>query len=131
MNLDSTVSDFLVLLEFFRPLFTKNSFSNFIFITLGWLISPGRRAVTTALVVTGLSKIRHHAAFHRFFSYAKWKIDDFGHKIFELILLHFLTDNARPIPIIIDDTLAKKKGDHIYGIGPRSSFRPPATLTYM
>jgi SRSO17 transposase len=84
-------------------------------VALGWLLSPGRHAVTAALVATGISGIRHHAAFHRFFSSAKWSADAVGRCVFLWVLR--LLDEEAPVPLALDDTLASKKGEKIFGLG--------------
>jgi SRSO17 transposase len=115
MQLDTSIAAFLCLLETLRPVFTQPSFMNFVTITMGWLLTPGRHAVTAALVVTGVSQERHHSAFHRFFSLARWKPDEIGRRLFGLIVR--LAPDDEPVPAILDDTLTPKKGDQIYGIG--------------
>jgi SRSO17 transposase len=112
---DLSVAGLLALMEMLRPVFTQPSFSNFVTVALGWLLTPGRHAVTAALVVTGTSGLRHHSAFHRFFSLARWCPDSIGRRLFDAIIARAPSDD--PIPIAVDDTLAPKKGDHIDGIG--------------
>lgn len=112
---DPSVTGLLVLLETLRPVFTVPSFGNFVALTLGWLLTPGRHAVTAALVVTGISGRRHHSSFHRFFSLARWCPDAMGRRLFDIMVK--LAPSDSPIPIAVDDTLTPKKGDHIEGIG--------------
>lgn len=113
--LNASIAAFLDLLETLRPAFTQPSFVNFVTITMGWLLTPGQHAVTAALVVTGMSRERHHSAFHRFFSLARWAPDEIGHRLFRLIVA--LAPGDQPVPLALDDTLTPKKGDHIFGIG--------------
>jgi hypothetical protein len=72
------------------------------------------RAVTEALVVTSVAGVRHHEAFHRFFSRGTWKPDRFGELVFKAVLATFPETNLR---FIIDDTLVHKRGAHVFGIG--------------
>ena len=110
-----SVAGLLGVMEMLRPAFTQPSFGNFVALTLGWLLTPGRHAVTAALVVTGISGRRHHSSFHRFFSLARWCPDAMGRRLFDIIVKLAPTDS--PILIAVDDTLTPKKGDHIDGIG--------------
>jgi DDE superfamily endonuclease/Archaeal putative transposase ISC1217 len=71
--------------------------------------------VTQALVTTGVAGRRHHEAFHRFFSRGTWDPDEVGRLLFEWISRHVPKDAA--IRIALDDTLATKKGPHVFGIG--------------
>jgi hypothetical protein len=68
----------LPLLLSLRPLFTLPSFCRFLTLFAGWVGTRGVHAVTESLVSAGVSGVRHHAAFHRFFSRARWNIDQVG-----------------------------------------------------
>jgi SRSO17 transposase len=98
-----------------RSAFTQPSFLNFVSLAFGWILVPGRRAVTSALVVTGLSRDAHHAAYHRFFSRARWNPDEVGRRLFALVLR--LVPPGTALTAVIDDTLARKKGPHVFGLG--------------
>lgn len=113
--IELSIPALICMLESLRPVFTQPSFNNFVTLALGWLMTPGRHAVTTALVVTGTSRERHHSAFQRFFSKARWNPDEIGRWLFKRILT--LVDEDAPVPVDIDDTLASKKGQHIHGLG--------------
>lgn len=113
------VTDFLVsLLRFFerlRPAFTQPSFENALVVFAGWILTNGGHAVTQALVATDVARRRHHEAFHRFFSRGTWSPDDVGLLLFDR-LVKLLPDGA-PVRVVIDDTLAAKKGPNVFGIG--------------
>ena len=109
-----TLASFLGVLEAFRIVLTAPSFANMTVVACGWVLTDGPHAVTEALVVTGVSGRRHHEAFHRFFSRARWDPDHLGRWLFDR-LLPFLGDGA--LQIVVDDTLAPKKGPHVFGIG--------------
>ena len=115
MRLNTSIRQFVGSLERFRTVFTNPTFYNFVIVAVGWLLSPGRHAVTAALVASSVSGLRHHAAFHRFFSTATWSPDELGRCLFDW-LLRFV-DTSEPIPLSLDDTLASKKGAKIFGIG--------------
>jgi hypothetical protein len=112
---DPSIPALICLLESLRPVFTLPSFNNFLSLAFGWILTPGRRAITGALVVTGLSQKRHHSAFHRFFSLARWEPDEIGRHLFMTVLKHAPAQG--PVAIALDDTLARKRGEHIFGIG--------------
>jgi hypothetical protein len=101
-------------LEVFRIGFTRPAFSNFVALFTGWVLTLGPHAVTQALVVTGVSGRRHHEAYHRFFSRGTWEPDNLGFWLFHY-LKPLLGDGA--IRIVVDDTLAPKKGPRVFGIG--------------
>lgn len=112
---EPSVAAFLDAFEVVRRAFTRPSFLNFVTVAFGWLLAPGRRAVTAALVVTGVSRVQHHAAFHRFFSRARWSPDELGRLLFSQILR--LVPDGAAVPVVLDDTLARKKGPQVFGLG--------------
>ncbi len=105
----------LAALEVVRPAFTRPGFANLVVVFAGWVLTSGPHAVTQALVVTGVAGRRHHEAFHRFFSRGTWDPDEVAGLLFGWILRH-LRDEA-PVRVALDDTLATKKGPHVFGIG--------------
>ena len=110
----SLLASFFGVLEASRLALTAPSFANLLVVACGWIQTEGSHAVTEALVLTGVAGRRHHEAFHRFFSRGTWDPDLLGHWMFER-LVPFLGDGA--IPIVLDDTLAPKKGPRVFGIG--------------
>jgi SRSO17 transposase len=105
----------LVALEVFRPVLTEPSFRNLIVVFSGWVLTGGTHAVTQALVETAVPGREHHEKYHRFFSRGTWNPDELGHRLFDWITS--LSPKGSPIRIVLDDTLATKKGEHVYGIG--------------
>jgi hypothetical protein len=102
-------------LEVVRPAFTRPGFANLVVVFAGWTMTSGTHAVTQALVTTGVAGRRHHEAFHRFFSRGTWDPDEVGRLLFGWIARHLREGAA--IRIALDDTLATKKGPHVFGIG--------------
>lgn len=108
----ATLLDFL---EVIRPAFTRPGFDNMLVLFVGWVLTSGPHAVTQALVATSVAGRRHHEAFHRFFSRGTWEPDEIGRRLF-LWMLERVPEEA-PIKLVIDDTLAPKKGAKVFGIG--------------
>jgi len=105
---------FLDCVEVFQPALTRPGFANLVVILAGWVLTAGPHAVTEALVVTAVAERRHHERFHRFFSRGTWDPDKVGWWLFQWVERVFCQDGIR---IAIDDTLAPKKGQHVFGIG--------------
>lgn len=103
----------LPLLLSLRPVFTLPSFCRFLTLFAGWVGTRGVHAVTESLVSAGVSGVRHHAAFHRFFSRARWSIDQIGH----LLLLRVVALVPGPLRLALDDTLCTHKGPQVFGLG--------------
>jgi len=99
----------------FAPALTRPGFANVLVIATGWVLTRGAHAVTEALVQTGVAGRRHHEAFHRFFSRGTWDPDALGRRIWWRIKDAFGVSGV--VRIVIDDTLAPKKGPGVFGIG--------------
>lgn len=97
-----------------RGAFGGPSFAKLKVLAAGWVLAGGARTVTAALVASRVAGVRHHEAFHRFFSRAKWCPDEVGRLLFERLLP--CVDNAA-IEVVLDDTLAAKKGPKVFGLG--------------
>jgi hypothetical protein len=95
------------------PAFTRPSFRRFLTLFSGWVRTSGLHAVTESLVVAGVSGTLHHAAFHRFFSRARWSLDGVGH----LLLLKLVALVPGPLRLVLDDTLCTHKGPKVFGLG--------------
>lgn len=98
----------------FRQGVTRPGFSNLVVILTGWVLAHGPRAVTEALVVTDVSARRHWETFHRFFSRGSWSPDVLGFNVFCRLQRRLVRGTLR---VVIDDTIASKKGPHVFGIG--------------
>lgn len=97
----------------FRPALTRPSFIRLVVLLSGWVLTEGTHAVTAALVATDVARRRHWAAFHRLLSRGRWSADAVGERVFRRIL----SAEAGTVRVVIDDTLAIKKGPKIFGLG--------------
>jgi hypothetical protein len=101
------------LLSSFIPLMTAPTYANFVVIASGWVFASGRRTVTEVIQKAGAIGKKHHSAFHGFFSYAQWSIDQVSHVLLG-ILLQFVSQ-GQIVYLALDDTLCRKRGLHIFG----------------
>lgn len=109
------LASLLGMIDVVKPAFTQPGFQNALVVLTGWVLTSGPHAVTQALVVTDVARRRHWEAFHRFFSRGSWDPDHVGLLILDQLVVLF--GSAGPLSIVIDDTLAPKKGAHVFGIG--------------
>jgi hypothetical protein len=56
------------------------------------------------LVGARLSGVWHHARAHRFFSHARWSVDQLGLRI-AVLIVERLTEPGAPVLVAVDDTL--------------------------
>ena len=110
---DLLVRSFAPFLLAFQPCFTRPGFSSFWALTCAWILCSGRRSLTRVIQSGELGRFKHFCSFHRFFSQARWNLDDLGLRIFQL-LLPFCSE---VLTGAVDDTLARKSGRHIWGAG--------------
>ena len=90
MSAPPLLASLLGVLQASRIALTKPSFGNLLVVVCGWLLTQGPHAVTEALVMTGVAGRRHHAAFHRLFSRARWEPDELGRWLFCRLLRSIL-----------------------------------------
>jgi DDE superfamily endonuclease len=102
------------LLLLFAPCFTKPTLQTFRAMVVGQVSQTRLRCVTGMLIGARLSGVWHHARTHRFFSSARWCVDELGLKLAEVIVERLL-DPGAPLVVPIDDTLAKRRGRKIFG----------------
>lgn len=108
---------YLELLVNFAAMFSAPSFDNFSALVKGWVLCVGTRTITRVIQFGGFAddQRRHHSVFYRFFSRASWDADQLGACIFRLVL-QLLPDDT-PVSLLVDDTLCRKTGAHIWGCG--------------
>lgn len=105
------VYSFERLLQVFTLAMTEPTAMTFNQLVAGWIFAP-RRSLMGMIRSTGTD--RHHAAFHRVFSAARWSLDEVGLRLFDLIL------RLAPQGIVFlagDDTLIARRGLKIFGTG--------------
>ena len=110
---DLLVRSFSPLLLALQPCFTQPAFASFWALACAWILCSGRRSLTRVIQSAQLGRFKHYSSFHRFFSQARWNLDDLGRCVFQL-LLPFCPDLLTGA---VDDTLARKSGRHIWGAG--------------
>ena len=102
------------LLLLFAPCFTNPTFQTFRALVVGQISQTRLRCVTGMLIGARLSEIWHHARAHRFFSHARWCVDELGLRVTEVIVSRLLGP-GEPLVVPIDDTLAKRRGRKVFG----------------
>jgi SRSO17 transposase len=107
------LTSFEFLLQELAIVMTQPSFQNFVTIATGWIFAR-RRTVTGMLVAAGMAGQRHHSAFHRFFAEGVWSLDALGLAVFRVVEPLLAKEK---ILVAIDDTLARKRGLKVFGVG--------------
>ncbi len=103
------------LFEWMAPTFTAPSFALFTQLITAWVPLPGPHAITRIWRVMEPETRRAHDAYHRFVRCGRWGLPGFWH-----LLALLVVQAACPvgvIPLVVDDTVAKKTGRKISGAG--------------
>jgi hypothetical protein len=104
------------LLDAFTGCFTTPTFEVFQAMVLGLVAQTGNRTVCGMLTGAGLATTWSHHRAHRFFSAARWSIDQIGLTLFGLVLAHLVTDGA-DLLFAVDDTAHRRRGKKVHGAG--------------
>jgi hypothetical protein len=102
------------LLVLFADCFSRPTFRTFRALVVGQVSQTGLRTVTGMLVGARLSGVWHHARAHRFFSHARWSVDQLGLRI-AVLIVERLTEPGAPVLVAVDDTLLHRLGRKIHG----------------
>ncbi len=112
---EAILAEFLDVAQVLRPAFSAASFLNVLVVMVGWVLMHDRHAITGALVATDVAGRRHHAAFHRLFSRARWEPDELGRRL--LVWLLSYASAEATVRLAVDDTITPKKGPDVWGLG--------------
>lgn len=107
------VSSFQELVQQMAFVMTVPTFASFLTVLTGWVFAR-RRTVTGMILAAGAVDTKHHSAFHRVFSAARWSRDALGLAVFDCVVPWLGTG---PVMLALDDTLARKRGLKVYGVG--------------
>lgn len=127
MTLVSTFVDFV---QQVSSVMTQPTFQSFLMVLSGWVFAR-RRTVTGMILAADAVGAKHHSAFHRVFSSAQWSLDELGLAVFRLMLA-WLDEGV--VMLALDDTLARKRGLKVHGVGmhhdPLLSTRKTAVMNW-
>ncbi len=110
----SLVPSFVDLLQPLSCVMTAPSFESFLTLITGWVFA--RRRTVTGLIMAAGAAVghKHHSAYHRLFAAARWSLDELGLAILGLLILPLVPGVAW---LAMDDTLARKRGLKVFGVG--------------
>ena len=104
------------ILREFRFAFTSSpTFDNFMTLVVGWILCTGRHTISRVIQFGREAGGKHHSALYRFFSRAKWDTDALGLVVLKLVMA--LVPEAVALTVLVDDTLCRKSGPHLWGGG--------------
>ena len=101
------------LLNEFSGCFSAWTFPVFCALCCGLVSRTARRTVCGMLVGAGLSQTWSHHRAHRFFSHARWSIEQVSAVLGRLVVRLLVADDA-PVLVVIDDTLFARRGPRVH-----------------
>jgi DDE superfamily endonuclease len=104
------------LLDAFGGCFTAPTLQVFSAMVIGLVAQTGQRTVCGMLTGAGMATSWSHDRAHRFFSTARWAVDQIGLTVFDLILTHLVADGA-DLHLAVDDTAHRRRGKKVHGVG--------------
>lgn len=99
----------------FAPLFSKPVWKHMQVLLVGAILAPGKRTVTSALRVMGLSTDEHFQNYHRVLNRALWSSLAASRILLTLLVAAFAPAGA--LVMGIDDTIERRRGENIKAKG--------------
>ena len=103
----------MTLLRPFRPLFSQPTWLKGQILFIGTILATGKRTVTAALRVMGLSDERHFSSYHQVLNRAVWSPQRMSEIMLALLLKYLDRDESSPLVFGIDETIERRWGPQI------------------
>lgn len=113
------------LMAAFRGFFSAPVWDHVLVLVAGMVLTPGKRTVSAALRIMGLSAAGDFALYHHVLSQARWDSRAIARKLLAMILDRFLPEG--PLVIGIDDTIERRWGAKI---AARGIYRDPVRSSH-
>lgn len=108
--------EMMIILTHFAPEFSERVWDWAQVLVAGAILAPGKRTVTSALRVMGLSEEQQFQNYHRVLNRAKWSALNISRILLGLIV-SVLVGIGVPLVVGVDETLERRKGDKIKAKG--------------
>jgi hypothetical protein len=109
----------------FRGFFTAPVWDHVLVLIAGAVLTPGKRTVSAALRIMGLSEAGDFALYHHVLSQAHWDSRAVARKLLTMILDRFLPEG--PLVFGVDDTIERRWGAKI---AARGIYRDPVRSSH-
>jgi hypothetical protein len=109
----------------FRGFFSAPVWDHVLLLVAGMVLTPGKRTVSAALRIMGLSGACDFALYHHVLSQARWDSRAIARKLLAMILDAFLPEG--PVVIGVDDTIERRWGAKI---AARGIYRDPVRSSH-
>ncbi len=109
-------AEIIALIANFAPVFDPRVWEHALVLLIGAILAPGKRTVSSALRIMGLSDERHFINYHRVLSRAQWSSLNLSRILLGLLVTLLLAASVTLI-LIVDDTLERRRGAKIKAKG--------------
>jgi len=115
MAMLSLPTAFISVMAVFAPVFSKLVWQHVKVLLTGAILAPGKRTVTSALCVMGLSAAAHFQTYHRVLNRAVWSPLDASRLLLRLLVAVFVP--AGVVGFGLDETIERRGGGNIKAKG--------------
>src|SRR4028119_1359994 len=95
----------------FAALFSKRTWHTGLVLLVGAILAPGKRTVSAALRVMGLSQEKHFQNYHRVLNRAVWSSRAVSRVLLQMLVKVFASQG--PLVMGLDDTIERRRGEKI------------------
>lgn len=113
----------MTLLIPFQPLFRQPTWVKAQILFIGAILATGKRTVTAALRVMGLSDAPHFSNYHQVLNRAVWSPRRLSETLLALLMKYLDSDETKALVFGIDETIERRWGSKI---AKRGIYRVPA-----
>ena len=103
----------MTLLNPFKPLFRQPTWIKAQILFIGAILATGKRTVTAALRVMGLSDERHFSNYHQVLNRAVWSPRRMSEILLGLLIKYLDREDSKPVAFGIDETIERRWGSKI------------------
>jgi hypothetical protein len=103
----------MTLLMPFRPLFRQPTWNKAQILFIGAILATGKRTVTAALRVMGLSDAPHFSSYHQVLNRAVWSPRRLSELLLALLIKYLDGDDTKALVFGIDETIERRWGPQI------------------
>ena len=107
--------EYTILFAHFAPLFSKRVWRLALVLLVGAILAPGKRTVTAALRIMGLSEEKHFQNYHRVLNRAVWSSLAVSAVLVTLLVNTFA--RRGPVVVGLDETVERRRGKKIKAKG--------------
>lgn len=108
--------EFTKLMTAFAPVFSQRVFRHVQVLVVGAILAPGKRTVTSALRVMGLSHDTHFQNYHRVLNRDVWESRILSFILLQLLVRAFVRP-SEPVVVGLDDHIERRRGQKIAAKG--------------